>query len=163
MPFPASGRVATIDRMTTTNALDTNKQLAVRWLELVGAGDVDAICALTAPDWTMHGGPPDLPTGPDGVRALFATFGEITQTWHVHDVIAEGDRVAVRATNRCVQDSFLGVPAAGVEQVFTATFVFQITDGLVRRVWRNAEDLQRLLQLGARIVPPSGEGGRPIR
>jgi predicted ester cyclase len=88
------------------------------------------------------------------VRVLFATFGEITQTWQVHDVLAEGDRVAVRATNRCVQDSFLGVPAAGIEQVFTATFIFQITDGLVRRVWRNAEDLQRLLQLGARIVPP---------
>jgi len=146
--------MTTIDCMTTTNSLEANKQLAVHWLELVGAGDVDAICALTAPDWTMAGGPPDLPTGPDGVRVLFATFGEITQTWQVHDVLAEGDRVAVRATNRCVQDSFLGVPAAGVEQVFTATFIFQITDGLVRRVWRNAEDLQRLLQLGARIVPP---------
>jgi ketosteroid isomerase-like protein len=144
----------TIDGMTTMNTLDTNKQLAVRWLELVGAGDVDAICALTAPAWTMAGGPPDLPTGPDGVRALFATFGEITQTWQIHDVLAEGDRVAIRATNRCVQDSFLGVSAVGVEQVFTATFIFQITDGLVRRVWRNAEDLQRLLQLGARIVPP---------
>jgi len=74
--------------MTTTNTLDANKQLAVHWLELVGAGDVDAICALTAPDWTMAGGPPDLPTGPDGVRVLFATFGEITQTWQVHDVLA---------------------------------------------------------------------------
>jgi hypothetical protein len=52
-----------------------------------------------------------------------------------------------------VQDSFLGVPAAGIEQIFTATFIFQIADGLVRRVWRNAEDLQRLLQLGARVVP----------
>ena len=50
----------------------------------------------------------------------------------------EGGGVAVRATNRCVQDSFCGVPAAGVEQVFT--------DGLARKVWRNAEDRQRLLQ-----------------
>ena len=37
--------------------------------------------------------------------------------------------------------------------MFTATFIFQIADGPVRKVWRNAEDLQRLLQLGARIVP----------
>lgn len=70
-------------------------------------------------------------------------------------MIAEGDRVAVHATNRCVQDSFLGVPAAGIEQVFTATFVFQILDGQVHRIWRNAADLQRLLQLGARILPPA--------
>jgi ketosteroid isomerase-like protein len=134
--------------------LAANKRLAVRWLELVSDGDVEQLCALTADDWTMIGGPPDLPAGPAGIRALFASFGEITQSWQVDDVIAEGDRVAVRATNRCVQDSFLGVPAAGVEQVFTATFVFLITDGVVRRIWRNAADLQRLLQLGARILPP---------
>ena len=151
---PPSGTAILVPMTSTTGDLDANKQLAVRWLDLVSSGDVDAICALTAPDWTMEGGPPDLPEGHAGVRALFATFGDITQTWHVDDVIAEGDRVAVRATNRCVQDSFFGVPAAGVEQVFTATFVFQIVDGVVRRVWRNAADLQRLLQLGARVLPP---------
>ena len=138
----------------TTDTVLANKQLAVHWLELVSSGDVDAICAVSTPDWTMIGGPPDLPEGHAGVRALFATFGEITQSWRVDDVIAEGDRVAVRATNHCVQDSFFGVPAAGVEQVFTATFFFRITDGKVSRVWRNAADLQRLLQLGARVLPP---------
>ena len=60
----------------------------------------------------------------------------------------------VRATNRCLQDSFFGVPGRGIVQVFTATFVFRIVDGRVDRVWRNAADLQRLLQLGARILPP---------
>jgi hypothetical protein len=29
----------------------------------------------------------------------------------------------------------------------------QIVDGLIAKVWRNAADLQRLLQLGARILP----------
>jgi hypothetical protein len=38
-------------------------------------------------------------------------------------VIPEGDKVVVRATNRCVQDSFFGFSAAGVEQVFTAMFI----------------------------------------
>jgi ketosteroid isomerase-like protein len=136
---------------------DDNKALAVRWLHLVSAGDLDGMIRLCAPDWTMEGGPPGLPPGPDGLRTLFAGFGDITQEWTVDDVIGEGDRVAVRATNRCTQDSFLGVPAAGVEQVFTATFFFQIRDGQVARTWRNAADLQRLLQLGARIVPPAAE------
>ena len=62
-------------------------------------------------------------------------------------MIGEGDKVVVRATNRCVQDSFFGVPAGGVEQVFTAMFIFQFADGLAVRTWRNAADLQRLLQL----------------
>jgi len=61
-------------------------------------------------------------------------------------VIGEGDKVVVRATNRCVQDSFFGVPAGGVEQVFTAMFIFQFADGLAIRTWRNAADLQRLLR-----------------
>ena len=126
----------------------------MRWLHLVSAGDVDEMCRLCDPDWVLEGGPPDLPPGHAGVRALFGSFGEITQEWTVDDVIAEGDKVAVRATNRCVQDSFFGIPAAGVEQVFTATFIFQMRNGLVIRTWRNAADLQRLLQLGAQLLPP---------
>ena len=135
--------------------LAANKELAVRWLHLVSAGDVDEMCRLCDPDWVMEGGPPDLPRGHAGLRALFDSFGEITQEWTIDDVIAEGDKVAVRATNRCVQDSFFGIPAAGFEQVFTATFIFEIRDGLVVRTWRNAADLQRLLQLGARLLPPA--------
>ena len=74
-----------------------------------------------------------MPRGHAGLRALFDSFGEITQERTIDDVIADGDRVAVRATNRCVQDSFFGIPAAGFEQVFTATFIFETRDGLVVR------------------------------
>ena len=69
-------------------------------------------------------------------------------------MIAEGDRVVVRATNNCEQNEFLGVPAAGIRQVFTATFTFRIVDGLVHEIWRNADDLGRLIQLGAVINVP---------
>jgi SnoaL-like domain len=148
-----------VDATEPDTDLAANKALAVRWLHLVSAGDVDELCRLSSPTWTMQGGPPDLPAGPEGLRTLFGTFGEITQDWTIDDVIAEGDKVVVRATNRCTQDSFFGIPAAGIEQVFTATFIFQIEHGLVVRTWRNAADLQRLLQLGARLLPPSEYDG----
>jgi len=109
---------------------------------------------MTSPTWTMEGGPPNLPPGHDGLRVLFDHIGEVQQTWTIDDVIAEADKVVVRATNHCTQQSFFGVPGRGIEQVFTATFTMQITDGLVCRTWRNAADLERLLQLGARILPP---------
>ncbi|GLC24843.1 ester cyclase [Roseisolibacter agri] len=134
--------------------LERNKLVACMWLDLVSRHDVEALCALTAPGWTMHGGPPALPAGPDGVRALFRAIGPVRQRWTIEDVIAEGDRVAVRATNRCVQDEFLGIPGARRTQTFTATFVFRIADGRVLTTWRNADDLGRVLQLGARLVPP---------
>ena len=130
-----------------------NKAIAQRWFELVSANEVDEICDITSPSWSMYGGPPDLPIGHAGVRALFQTIGPVQQQWNVDDVVAEGDRVAVRATCECIQDSFFGVPARGRRQVFGAIFIHRIADGLIQETWRNADDLGRLLQLGVRIEP----------
>jgi hypothetical protein len=132
---------------------ESNKTTARRFLDLVGAHDVEGLVELITPDWTMLGGPPGLPSGPAGLRQLFGTFGHVQQEWMIHDVIAEGDKVVVRATNTCVQDDFLGIPARGVTQVFTATFTHQIVGGRISRTWRNADDLGRLRQLGVRIEP----------
>jgi predicted ester cyclase len=99
----------------------------------------------------MHGGPPKLSPGPEGVRELFGTFGTIDQEWIIEDIVAEGDKVVVRAINTCLQESFLGVPSHGQRQTFTAMFIHQIVDGKIVETWRNADDLGRLLQLGARI------------
>jgi SnoaL-like domain len=126
-----------------------NKARAVEFLERVGSHDLDGLVELVTPGWTMHGGPPNLPAGPEGLRTLFGTFGRIRQSWTVDDVIAEGDRVVVRATNTCEQDEFFGVPATGITQCFTATFTHRLVDGRIAETWRNADDLGRLLQLGA--------------
>jgi predicted SnoaL-like aldol condensation-catalyzing enzyme len=135
------------------HSIEDNKRLAQHWLELVSQHRVEDICTLTAPTWRMTGGPPALPSGPDGVRALFAAIGPAEQEWAIEDVIAEGDKVVVRATNTCVQNSFFGIDGRGKRQVFTATFTFRIADGLIQETWRNADDLGRLFQLGARVVP----------
>ena len=132
-----------------------NKRIAVRFLELVNEGDLEQMYLITTPTWIMEGGPPGLPAGRAGIRALFDHIGPIDQTWTIDDVIAEGDKVVVRATNTCVQESFLGIAGRGIRQVFTATFTMQVVDGKVDRVWRNGADLQRLFQLGARILPPA--------
>ena len=134
-------------------SIEDNKRIAQRWLELVSEHRVDDICEMTAPTWTMQGGPPNLPAGHAGVRTLFRTIGPVEQRWEVQDVIAEGDKVAVRAWNSCLQESFLGIPSQGRRQEFSATFIFRIVGGQVHEIWRNADDLGRVLQLGARIVP----------
>lgn len=137
--------------------IEFNKRLAVGWLEQVDQRNLSAMLSTTAPGWRMHGGPPGLASGPDGVRTLMEHLAGVTQRWTIDDVIAENDRVVVRATNNCEQEDFLGVPAAGINQVFTATFTFRIADGLVQEIWRNADDLGRLLQLGAVITGPPPE------
>jgi len=141
--------------LTDPATLAANKRLAVQFLDLISDGDIEKIAELITPTWTMEGGPPDLPAGREGLRVLFAHIGGVQQRWTIDDVIAEGDRVVVRATNHCLQDSFFDVPGRGIVQVFTATFTMQLVDGRIDRIWRNAADLQRPLQLGARILPPA--------
>ncbi len=73
------------------SSIEDNKTIARRWLNLVSEHKIEEICELTAPTWTMHNIPVELPPGPDGVRELFRTMGPIDQTWTIEDVIAEGD------------------------------------------------------------------------
>ncbi|MBD3887239.1 ester cyclase [Phormidium tenue FACHB-886] len=132
-----------------------NKAIAQQFFELISEHKITELCEIVSSSWRMYGGPPNLSLGADGIRELFATFGVIEQQWIVEDMIAEGDKVVVRATNLCRQESFLGIPAHNRQQRFTATFIHRITDDKIVETWRNADDLGRMLQLGARIEPGS--------
>lgn len=131
--------------------IEQNKTIAQRWLELISLHKIDEICELTAPCWTMYGGPPDLPAGVAGVRALFQSIGPVHQTWTIEEMIAEGNLVVTRATNTCRQESFFGIPASRHTQKFSAIFIHKIVGGKIMATWRNADDLGRVLQLGAKI------------
>lgn len=139
------------------SSIEENKIIARRWMELISEHNIEAICEINAPNWTMHGGPPKLSPGEDGVRELFATIGAIEQKWTIEDIISEGDKVVVRATNTCVQESFFGIPGRDIKQTFSAIFIHSIIDGKIVETWRNADDLGRLFQLGARIEPGRSE------
>ncbi len=95
------------------SSIEANKAIARRFLDLVSEHKIEELCEMISPSWTMHGGPPALPAGPEGIRALFGTFGAVEQRWSIEDVIAEGDKVVVRAKNTCAQASFLGIPSHG--------------------------------------------------
>jgi len=92
---------------------ESNKLLGRQFLELISEGNVNAICEMVSPSWKMHTGLNGLQTdvGPEGLRKLFQSFGRIKQEWTVHDVIAEKDKVVVRATNTCLQGRFLDIPS----------------------------------------------------
>jgi len=137
------------------NRTEYNKLIGRRFLQLVSEGNVNELCEMISPFWRMHIGFNGLETdlGPDGLRKLFESFGEIKQAWTVDDIIAEKDKVVVRATNNCLQEHFFDIPSNGRWQKFTATFIHHIRGGKIDETWRNADDLGRVLQLGAQIVP----------
>lgn len=141
--------------MEKTLVTEENKSLATHFLQLISEGNLEEICNTISPDWKMNIGlgKAEIPTGPEGMKKLFETFGKIKQQWFINDVIAEGDKVVVRATNKCLQENFLGIPSYGQTQSFTAIFIHRLADGKIVETWRNADDLGRVMQLGAKIQP----------
>ena len=141
--------------MQTQQTIENNKKIAQQFLDLVSKGNLNEMYKLIDTNWKMHVGlgPVNMPAGHEGLKKLFESFGKIEQQWTINDVIAEGDKVVIRATNNCRQESFFGVPSYGIPQIFTATFVHRIVDNKIVETWRNADDLGRVLQLGAEIVP----------
>lgn len=137
----------------SVSKIEENKNIARRWIELISAHKIDELCEMITPDWQMYGGPPSLPPGAAGVRELFRMIGEVNQTWTIEDIIAEDDKVVLRAANACVQESFFGLPGRGVVQRFSAVFILRIAGGRVVETWRCADDLGRIIQLGGRIAP----------
>jgi hypothetical protein len=62
--------------------------------------DPDRVRELVTADFVDHGAPPGLvPPGPDGYVAILRFLVDVLQLrYEIHDVVADDDRVAVRAT-----------------------------------------------------------------
>ena len=136
---------------------ETNKRLALRWLEAIWNGDLDAPAAggvveqVVHPDFHNHEAAADRPGGPEGfretVRRLRRAFAELRI--EPLDVIAEADKVAIRArvSGRQV-GPFAGMPVTGREFSVEHTHIVRILDGKVVEHWANRDDCGMLRQLG---------------
>jgi predicted ester cyclase len=68
----------------------------------------------------------------------------------VEDMVAEGDKVVVRATFKGTQRAdFHGIPATGREAIADLMLIYQVVNGRVVAHWMNADRLSLLQQLGA--------------
>ncbi len=129
--------------------------------EAFNAGQLDIIDHGLAADYLDHQAGPDAPRGPDGfkgfVRRFRATFPDVHVT--VEDLIAGGDKVALRVTWRGTQLGALGgVPATGLPVEFPGFHVYRFEQGKVAEHWGLQDDLGLLLQLGVvapGTVPPT--------
>ena len=142
--------------------LERNKEVAREFIERVFvAADPSAVDELAADDFTPHSWG-QMPPGRDSLKAAQqrVTQGLSDVSMAVEDVIAEGDRVAVRLTAHGRHEGeFMGMPGSGREYTISEIHVFRIVDGRVAEHWRDADMLGMMQQLGA--LPPPGEARRP--
>jgi predicted ester cyclase len=96
---------------------EENKAVVRRlYEEVFNGGNLDLADDLVAPDGVNHAAPPGGPAGPVGVRRIVgmlrAAFPD--DRHEIEDMLAEGDRVAVRITHTGTHEGvFRGAPPRG--------------------------------------------------
>jgi steroid delta-isomerase-like uncharacterized protein len=142
--------------------LEQNKAIAKRFIQDVFVkADERAADELTSPDFVPHSWP-GVELGVEGLkqaqRRVAAGLEDARMT--IQDVIAEGDKVAVRLISHGRHaGEFMGMPASGKEYDISEIHIFRIEDGRVAEHWRDADMLGMLRQLGA-LPEPAGAGSR---
>jgi predicted ester cyclase len=132
---------------------DDNKAAARRFFEDVwNRGDVSRAGDFLDARFVSHN-PFDVSLlGPDeygqGVTAYRAAFPDLTVT--LEDVFAEGDRVAVRGTDRGThQGEFMGRPASGRTVTATWIEIFHMESGKAVEGWVESDSKRMFDQMAA--------------
>jgi steroid delta-isomerase-like uncharacterized protein len=136
-------------------SIEENKAIVRRVIEEVFLrGDARAVEELVAPDFTPH----DWGAKARGREAMLGAIkrtsaGLSDATMTIEDMIAEGDRVAVRLTSSATQSGeFMGMPPTGAHYEIPEIHIFRVRDGQVVEHWHQLDmmGMQRQLKAGAK-------------
>jgi len=150
---------------TTMMTTEDNKALVRRFIdEIFLEGKPEAVDDLLADDFVPHnlgktGTGKSAMT--DAIKRASAGLSDAQMT--IEDVIAEGDKVAVRLTSHAVQTGpFMGLPPSGKPYTIEEIHIFRIKDGKVTEHWHQGDFMGMMTQLGAmpgQTPERSGAGG----
>ena len=139
---------------------ETNKATARRtWEQIIPAGDVAGLAEVTDVDVVDHDRRPDEPPGLKGVTRTMLWLGRVfsDQRWEIHNVIGDGDLVAVHLTHHGRHTGqLMGIPPTGREFVYDYVHIFRYRDGKAVEHWSVRDTMTFMRQLG--VLP-----GEPAR
>src|SRR5262245_39455834 len=121
-----------------TMTIEANKTVVRRYYEeVLNTGHVDALAELAVADYAEHDPLPGQSTGRDGLRGRVEMLrGAFRPHFTIEDIIAEGDRVAVRWTNRGTHvGEFMGMPATGKAFTIAGIDIHRLRDGKLAEHW----------------------------
>jgi steroid delta-isomerase-like uncharacterized protein len=139
---------------------EQNKKLIIRLIEEMDKGNFDIFDELSSDDYVCHFSwipePLNREARKQFMKATMVSFPDFNHT--IEDVIAQGDKVVLRLTNRGTHEgAFRGIPPTGKEIEYTAIFIGQFVDGKVVETWVEANILGLNMQLGMELKPKEGE------
>ena len=137
---------------TATRTTEENKAVVRRFIdEIFLEGNLDSVDELLTEDFTPHTWGKVEP-GKEAMKAAIerVSKGLSDASMTIEDVIAEGDRVAVRLTSHAVQTGeFMGLPPSGKPYTIGEIHIFRLVDGKVAEHWHQADFMGMMRQLGA--------------
>ncbi len=132
---------------------ESNKSAIRNLMQAFEKGDTEHVDKYFAANWVNHD--PSLPpmqglAGAKQLIGLWTAFSELKVT--IDDVVAEGDRVAVRfAITGKHTGPLMGIAPTGKTIHVTGSGIFKVVDGKATENWVNFDSLGMMQQLG--VVP----------
>jgi hypothetical protein len=111
--------------------------------------DFDALDEVLAHDLRLQLGAARLDRSQtkDLIRTFYAAFPDYTHT--PEEVLAVGDRVVLRTTNRAIHSGdFQGIPPTGRSITFGQIAIYRMVDGKISEIWEEADLFGLMQQLG---------------
>lgn len=127
------------------------KEIVREGVQRVWKGDL----GLIADEYEDHNMAPGLPPGREGLAALYQLMvaGFPDYAVAIEELVAEGDLVAVRMTNRGTNTgSFIGNPPTDKQATWSTFAIFRVTGGKIVERWGLVDLFSLFGQLGLR--PP---------
>ena len=159
---PSTDVPATSDELEEQRHLETNKEVARQVIDRIFVhGDDAAIDELIAADFRPYTFGP-MPRGRDGLREGMrrAHAGVSDPEFTIHDMIAEGDKVAVRLTTTARHTgTFMGMQPTGRRYSIDEIHIFGIRDGQVQEHWHAFDRADLMRQLGGDEGAGAKQGG----
>ncbi len=138
---------------------EDNKELVRQFFEEVfNERRLDRADEFVAPDYLDHAAVPGQGPGLEGAKQqrwarYFAAIPDLHAT--IDDMVAEGDKVAVRFTVEGTQQGELpGVPPTGKHFRISDYCIYRLAEGKVAENWEQADMLGLMQQLG--VLPAPG-------
>jgi predicted ester cyclase len=135
--------------------VNTAEKLARQVIEAFHADDIERIGTLVTDDFVDHGAPPWAPQGQAGYLAIMRFLKDHLQIrYELHEVVADGDFVAARATVHGVHNTgHLGFPATGKPYAMSTMHMYRAEGELLAEHWGVRDELSVLWQVGALPTP----------
>ena len=137
-------------------SVEENRAVVRRYYEdVLGDGQLSLLQELAVPNYHEHDPLPGQTDGRAGLKQRVEMLrSAFRPQFTLEDIIAEGDRVAVRWTNRGIHvGEFMGIPPTQRAFAIAGIDIHRLENGKLAEHWHVVDVLSQLQQLGVLPQP----------